>query len=528
MTESSLLAGRSAGILLHVTSLPSLYGIGDIGPAAHDWIDLLAHAGQRWWQILPLGPVGFGDSPYSASSSLAINTLLLSPDLLMQDGLLQPEDVAGASFPSHQVEFEAVRSFKENLLRRAWERFRAGAAPPLRDAFELFRQEQADWIEDYALYAALQDRLTGQPWFEWPRDLARREGPALAEARRSLADDTLRCVFAQFLLNRQWQCLRRHARASGVGLIGDLSIFVAWDSHDVWANPDQFLLDADRRPRFVAGVPPDYFSPTGQRWGNPLYDWEAARREGYAWWSRRMRRTLELVDLVRLDHFRGLEAAWHIPASAATAEIGSWEPGPGADLLEHLQRALTGLPLIAEDLGMITPEVHALRDRFGLPGMCVLQFAFDGNPRNPFLPHNHLRNSVVYTGTHDNDTTLGWYQSLDRRAQDQVCLYTNTDGHDIVWDLIRMAWASVGNTAIVPLQDLLMLDGSGRMNHPGLPDGNWRWRVTPDQALTQGLEGLAVLTERYNRLPALVPPASPDPAGPGSIQVSAPDSHCRR
>ena len=241
-----------------------------------------------------------------------------------------------------------------------------------------------------------------------------------------------------------------------------------------------------------------------------------------------MRRTLELVDLVRLDHFRGLEAAWHIPASAATAEIGSWEPGPGADLLEHLQRALTGLPLIAEDLGMITPEVHALRDRFGLPGMCVLQFAFDGNPRNPFLPHNHLRNSVVYTGTHDNDTTLGWYQSLDRRVQDQVCLYTNTDGHDIVWDLIRMAWASVGNTAIVPLQDLLMLDGSGRMNHPGLPDGNWRWRVTPDQALTQGLEGLAVLTERYNRLPALAPPASPAPAGPGSIQANAPDSHCRR
>jgi 4-alpha-glucanotransferase len=516
MIESSPLAARSAGVLLHITSLPAGYGIGDLGPAAHDWIDLLARAGQRWWQILPLGPAGYAGSPYSASSSLAINTLLLSPDLLMQDGLLQQEDVAGASFPPHQVEFEAVRIFKEGLIQRAWERFQASATGSLRQAFELFRLEQADWLEDYALYAALKDRQSERPWFEWPRDLAGRDKLALAGARRELAEPILRHAFAQFLVDRQWQSLRRHARASGVGIIGDLSIFVAWDSHDVWANPSQFLLDEERRPRFVSGVPPDYFSPTGQLWGNPLYDWAAARQEGYAWWIRRMRRALELVDLVRLDHFRGLEAAWHIPAGSATAEIGKWEPGPGADLLEHLQRALSGLPLIAEDLGMITPEVHALRDRFGLPGMCVLQFAFDGDPRSPFLPHNHRRNSVVYTGTHDNDTTVGWYQSLGRREQDQVRVYTNTDGHDIAWDLIRMAWGSVGNTAIVPLQDLLMLGSSARMNQPGRPDGNWRWRATPDQAVKQRLEGLAVLTERYNRFAASVTPASAEPVTVGT------------
>jgi 4-alpha-glucanotransferase len=516
MIESSHLAVRSAGVLLHVTSLPSRYGIGDLGPAAYDWIDLLARCGQRWWQILPLGPVGYGDSPYSASSSLAINTLLLSPDLLMQACLLQPGDVEGTSFSPHQVDFEAVRAFKEELLRRAWERFQAGAAPHLREAFDLFRKEQADWIDDYALYAALKDRQNERPWSEWPADLARRRARALADARRSLAEATQRCAFAQFLADWQWQELHRHAQARGVGIIGDLSIFVAWDSHDVWASPRQFLLDSDRRPRFVAGVPPDYFSPTGQLWGNPLYDWERARREGYAWWIRRMRRTLALVDLVRLDHFRGLEAAWHIPAGSATAEIGSWEPAPGADLLEHLERALGGLPLIAEDLGMITPEVHALRDRFGLAGMSVLQFAFDGDPKNPFLPHNHRRNRVVYTGTHDNDTTVGWYQSLGRKEQEQVLVYTNTDGHDIAWDLIRMAWASVGNTAIVPLQDLLMLDSSGRMNQPGLPERNWRWRVTTDQAVTQRMEALAVLTERYNRLPEPKSPATTEPSPTGT------------
>ena len=317
-------------------------------------------------------------------------------------------------------------------------------------------------------------------WSEWPADLVRRDGRTLAAARRDLAEEIERHVFGQFLADRQWQALRRHARERGVGIIGDLPIFVAWDSHDVWASPGQFLLDADRRPRAVAGVPPDYFSPTGQLWGNPLYDWEAARKDGYAWWVRRMRRTLELVDLARLDHFRGLQAAWHVPVDSVTAEIGSWEPGPGADLLTRLRTALGGLPLIAEDLGMITPAVHALRNRFDLPGMCVLQFAFQGDPRNPFLPHNQRRNSVVYTGTHDNDTTVGWYRSLTPTEQDQVRVYTNTDGHDIAWDLIRMAWGTVANTAIVPVQDLLLLDTSARMNRPGIADGNWRWRLTPD------------------------------------------------
>ena len=514
MTESSPLTVRSAGVLLHVTSLPSAYGIGDVGPAAHAWIDLLARSGQRWWQILPLGPVGFGGSPYSASSSLAINTLLLSPDALITDELLRPSDVAGATFNPRQVEFEKVGTFKDALLRLAWERFQAGAAPDLREPLDAFRRAQADWIEDYALYAALRDRHAGGAWSEWPADLVRREPRTVAAARRDLAEAIERCVFGQFLADRQWQALRRHARERGVGIIGDLPIFVAWDSHDVWASPNQFLLDADRRPRAVAGVPPDYFSPTGQLWGNPLYDWEAARRDGYAWWVRRMRRTMELVDLARLDHFRGLQAAWHVPVDSLTAEIGSWKPGPGADLLTRLRTALGGLPLIAEDLGMITPAVHALRNRFDLPGMSVLQFAFDGDPRNPFLPHNQRRNSVVYTGTHDNDTTVGWYRSLTPTEQDQVRVYTNTDGHDIAWDLIRMAWGTVANTAIAPVQDLLLLDTSARMNRPGVADGNWDWRLTQDQPVAARLEGLAVLTERYDRLPTTEPPVACRPTDP--------------
>ena len=460
-----------------------------MGPAAYEWIDLLARSGQRWWQLLPLGPVGFGGSPYSASSSFALNPLLVSPDLLVQDGLLRAGDVDEAAFSAHQVDFETVAAFKAGLLHKAWERFRSGGAGNLKEAFDDFRQGQAVWIEDYALYAALKDRHEKRAWSEWPADLVRRKPQALAGARRDLADAITRCAFEQFLVDRQWQVLRRHARERGVGIIGDLPIFVAWDSHDVWASPKEFLLDAARRPRFVAGVPPDYFSPTGQLWGNPLYDWKKARREGYAWWIQRMRRVLALVDLVRLDHFRGLEAAWHVPVDSATAEKGSWEPAPGADLLEHLRLALGGLPLIAEDLGMITPAVHALRDQFELPGMCVLHFAFDGDPKNPFLPHNHHRNSVVYTGTHDNDTTVGWYRSRSQIEQDRVRVYTNAEGHDIAWDLIRMAWGSVANTAIVPVQDLLMLDSSGRMNRPGIAGGNWRWRFTPDQPVAQAAGG---------------------------------------
>jgi 4-alpha-glucanotransferase len=508
MAESCPLAQRSAGVLLHVTSLPSGYGIGDLGPAAYEWVDLLARSGQRWWQILPLGPVGYGGSPYSASSSLAINTMLLSPDLLVKDDLLRAGDIAGAAFSPHRVEFETVRGFKDRIVRLAWDRFRGGAAAHLRDALDAFRTAQADWVEDYALYAAIKDSRGGRAWSEWPSGLVRREPRTLAAARRSLADAVERCVFGQFLADRQWQALRRHARERCVGIFGDLPIFVAWDSHDVWASPAQFLLDADRRPRYVAGVPPDYFSPTGQRWGNPLYDWKAAERDGYAWWIRRMRRTMELVDVVRLDHFRGLQAAWHVPVESPTAEIGTWGPAPGADLLARLRQALGGLPLIAEDLGMITPDVYELRDRFGLPGMCVLHFAFDGDPKNPFLPHNLRRNSVVYTGTHDNDTTVGWYGGLTPRERDQVRVYTNTDGHDMAWDLVRMAWSTVARTAIVPVQDLLMLDSSGRMNRPGVPEGNWAWRLTADQPLAERLEGLAVLTERYNRLPETEPAAA--------------------
>lgn len=505
MADTTPIPCRSSGLLLHVTSLPSAYGIGDVGPAAYEWIDLLAKSRQRWWQILPLGPIGPGDSPYSSFSAMGANTLLVSLDLLIKDELLARRDLPSVTLPPHVVDYEAVRPFKEEALQRAWRRFSQGAAPSLRSALEAFRAKHAGWLSEFSLYAALKQRFGGVAWYDWPKPLARREPAALAAARRELTERTAYQDFCQFLLHRQWEEMRQYAHERGVGIIGDLPLFVTVDSVDVWANPGEFLLDAERRPTFVAGAPPDCFSPTGQLWGNALYDWRRMREDGYRWWTQRMECALRFADLVRLDHFRGLEAAWHIPAGSETAATGSWQPGPGADFLGHLQAAFGRLPVIAEDLGFITPAVRRLRDQFALPGMAVLQFAFDSDAKNPYLPHNHLRNMVVYTGTHDNDTTVEWFWSAGETHRQRVRTYTCADGHDIAWDLIRMAWASVANLAIVPLQDVLMLDGTHRMNRPGVPTGNWRWRFTAAHPVAAQLEGLEGLTERYDRLPPTLP-----------------------
>jgi 4-alpha-glucanotransferase len=494
-------SSRSAGILLHVSSLPGPYGIGDLGPAAHAWVETLVRAGQSWWQVLPLGPTGYGDSPYQCFSAFAGNPFLISPDRLVHDGLLKGSELGGVDFPAERVQFETVIPYKLRVTARAWENFRGGAARALAGPFEQFCRQEADWLEDFALFMALKEAHGNVSWQQWPEELRLRRPEALARVRQDLSEAVDLHRFRQFLFARQWQELRQHAHERGLRFVGDMPIFVAIDSADVWAHPDLFLLDAQRRPTFVAGVPPDYFSATGQLWGNPLYDWEAHRQTRFAWWIARFRQTMQQVDLVRLDHFRGFEAYWEIPAGQPTAEVGRWVPGPGAELFRALEAALGPLPVIAEDLGVITPPVDALRQQFGWPGMRILQFAFGGAFEERFLPHCYERNTVVYTGTHDNDTTHGWYNQLAENELRFLRRYApGTDG-DVAWDLIRLAWASVADWALAPLQDVLSLGTEARMNLPGRPWGNWRWRFTEDQLLPARLDKLADLTDVYRRAP---------------------------
>jgi 4-alpha-glucanotransferase len=491
---------RSAGILLHPTSLPGPFGIGDLGPAAYAWVDALVRGRQSWWQILPLGPTGYGDSPYQAFSAFAGNPYLVSPDLLIRDGLLKDADLGGVRFPAERVDYGPVIQFKLRILTHAWEKFQARVAPSLVPQFDDFCRQQAHWLDDYALFMALKEAHGGASWLQWPKELVLREPAALQKARQTLAEAVGPHKFRQFLFFKQWRALKGYANEKGIRLIGDVPIFVSSDSADVWANPELFRLDQQRRPAVVAGVPPDYFSATGQLWGNPLYNWEALRRTGYAWWIDRLRATLEQVDVVRLDHFRGFEAYWEVPAGMPTAQIGHWVAGPGAAFFEAVQTALGGLPLIAEDLGVITPEVEALRDHFHLPGMRILQFAFGGATEHRFLPHNYEPNTLVYTGTHDNDTTWGWYRTITESERDFVRRYLARDGGDIVWDLIRLAWASVADSALAPLQDMLNLGTEARMNRPGNPSGNWTWRFTTSQLTPTVLGRLGELTELYARV----------------------------
>jgi len=493
---------RASGVLLHVTSLPSPYGIGDLGPAAFDWVDRLHDAGQRWWQALPLGPTGYGDSPYQCLSSFAGNELLISPDGLIDDGLLRATDCAPGAFSPSVVDYEKVVPFKVRLLEIAWTRFSAGARPDLRSAYERFCRAHGLWLDDYALFRALKARYDGACYLEWPVDLVRRTPAALAQARRELADAIDVARFAQFLLARQADRLERHAHDRGVRLIGDLPFFVSPDSSDVWANPELFLLGKDHRPTVLAGVPPDYFSADGQLWGNPVYDWDALRRSGYRWCVDRVRALLAQLSVIRLDHFRAFAAAWHVPAEASTARAGQWVRGPGAEFFQAVEKELGTLPFIAEDLGLITPDVTALRDQFRLPGMRVLQFAFDGKADNPHLPDNYVPDIVVYTGTHDNATTRGWYEALSAMEQQSVWQRLGRSrgaAAEVAPALLRLAWESVAALAIAPLQDLLNLGNEARMNVPGRADGNWRWRCTEEMLSTPAFEWLRDLTRTSGR-----------------------------
>jgi 4-alpha-glucanotransferase len=499
---------RASGLLLHVTSLPSSYGIGDLGSSAFLWIDRLHDAGQRWWQALPLGPTGYGNSPYQPMSSFAGNALLISPGELIADGLIEASDTQ-SHFSADAVDYDSVLPFKQRLLETAWTNFKAGqrsdtdlSETDLATAYDEFCARQAHWLEDYALFRALKEKYRQAYYLEWPAELVRRSPSALAEARRELASQMDQVRFAQFLLFRQADQLKEHAHARGVSLIGDLPFFVSPDSSDVWANPELFLLDEQHRPRFVAGVPPDYFSATGQLWGNPVYSWDAVRATGYRWCIDRLRALLAHVDVIRLDHFRGFAAAWHVPAGAPTAQSGQWVAGPGAGFFQAVQTELGHLPFIAEDLGVITPDVQALRDQFQLPGMRVLQFAFDGHADNPYLPQNFVHNTVAYTGTHDNATTRQWYEELpDYQRQNFWSYLKRAPGTsaDAAPELMRLAWSSPAELAIAPLQDLLNLGSEARMNVPGRADGNWRWRVREDMLSPQAFQRLQDLTESSNR-----------------------------
>ncbi len=517
---------RASGILLHPTSLPGSRGIGEIGREARAFIDFLAATGQRWWQVLPLGPTGYGNSPYQSHSSFAGNRLLIDPDDLIEQGWLKPEECPNdPRTMTELVDFDAVAPIKDHWLELAFERFDAEASNPARDDF---LSANLVWIEDYALYSAIKDAEQGRPWHLWPTDLARRDPKALATSRDTLARRVRYHEFVQLVFQAQWRRLREHCDENGIKLIGDLPIFVAHDSADVWANPDLYQLDDRGLPTVVAGVPPDYFSETGQLWGNPLYRWDVHAATDYTWWTNRLRFLLTRVDLVRIDHFRGFEAYWEIPAGAPTAAPGRWVEGPGAPFFESLRRKLGSLPLIAEDLGLITPAVEALRDQFELPGMRVLQFGFGpdfGSEKH--LPHRYPPHCVAYTGTHDNDTTVGWLTSHDvattqssseieaERAFARRYLGTGGSAH---WEMIRLAFASVADTAIVPMQDVLGKDGRARMNLPGRAGGNWGWRMRAGELGQGDYDRLAELTAVFSRWngppPAAIDPRHREPANP--------------
>ncbi len=507
-------SARTSGILLHPTSLPGPFGIGDLGPTAHAFAAFLMASGQTLWQVLPLGPTGYGDSPYACYSAFAGNTLLISPELLVKDGLLITEDLEEyPTLPGGQVDFSAVHQHKPLLLLKAFRQFKTAADQTLAAEFASFNESQASWLDDYALFQSLKDAHGGAAWNKWDSELVRREPGALAAAREKFRDQIEAQKFYQFLFYRQWHALKSHCNERGIRIIGDLPIFVAHDSADVWTDPEQFKLEKNGTPIVVAGVPPDYFSATGQLWGNPLYNWRRMLADGFQWWLKRVQATLSVVDFVRIDHFRGFAACWEIPGVDKTAERGRWVEAPGRELFTTIRKDLGILPIIAEDLGVITPDVVALRDEFGFPGMRILQFAFSGDTTNIDLPHNYVPNVVAYTGTHDNDTTVGWFSSVagpgSTRTAEQIererafCLdYLNTAGEEIHWDFIRAVLASVANTAIVPMQDLLGLGNEARMNLPNSTEGNWKWRFEPNAIEDVLAERLRKLTRLYGRMPA--------------------------
>ena len=493
---------RYSGILLHPTSLPGPYGIGDLGKNAYDFIDFLDKAGQSVWQCLPLGPTGFGDSPYQSFSSFAGQPLLISPDLLVKDKLL-PENflqlLPPPGFNDYLVNYGDIIPWKTSVLKMAASNFFSHSEHGLKKEFSRFCHEEKDWLEDYALFMALKDLHGGKCWHDWEPEMIRLSEHSRSHVIHENRDAFDYYCFVQFIFFRQWRALHEYASEKHILIIGDLPIFVAPDSADIWANQDLFQLDSKGFPTAVAGVPPDYFSETGQLWGNPLYDWEAHRKTGYDWWIRRIQSTLRIVDIVRIDHFRGFEAYWSVPAGSETAIKGKWVKGPGAGLFHALEKKLgKDLPIIAEDLGIITPEVEKLRDSLHLPGMKVLQFAFDA-PESDYLPYLYPENCICYTGTHDNDTTVGWYQKASEKARDKVRRYMSCDGSNIHWDFMRTAISSTARYAIFPMQDVLGYGSDCRMNQPGVAGGNWSWRFHKNVLTDDLAQALRSTCEVYGR-----------------------------
>ena len=493
---------RSSGILLHPTSLPGKYGIGSLGKEAYKFVDFLKKSNQKLWQIFPLGPTGYGDSPYQCFSSFAGNPYLIDFDLLIEQNLLTEEDLKDVNFGGNEeyIDYGAIYNQKYPLLRKAYENFKANGNKELKEKLETFKTENSSWIDDYSLYISLKNHFNGLPWNEWEDDIRTRKEAAINKYKAELANEIEYHNFIQFLFFTQWNNVKKYANDNGIKIIGDIPIFVAVDSSDAWANPEIFLFDPELKPVKVAGVPPDYFSATGQLWGNPLYDWDKLKELNYKWWVDRVRANLSTCDIIRIDHFRGFDEYWAVPYGDKTAENGTWCPGPRTDLFNAIKNELGELPIIAEDLGTMTQGVIDLREATGFPGMKILGFAFDSKEENDYLPHTYTKNCVVYTGTHDNDTLIGWFTKANEDDKQFARNYLNSrSDNEIHWDAIRGAWSSVANMAIAPIQDFLGLGSEARINTPGLASGNWQWRLK-DGVLTDELaERIAKLTKVYSR-----------------------------
>jgi 4-alpha-glucanotransferase len=491
---------RASGILLHPTALPGAFCIGDLGKEAFGFIDFLVRAGQSVWQILPLGPTGYGHSPYNALSAFAGNPVLIDLQQLVECGDLDDSQLEAVARQSARMNFDQVHALKSTLLQEAGQQFFNNTTAARRQAFDTFCREQSDWLEEFSLFMSLRQEFSGQAWPEWPQGLRTRSPGALQEWREKLAENCRLYCYQQFVFTEQWHKLKAYANRNGLRIFGDIPIFVAYDSADVWANQQLFQLDDQGQATAIAGVPPDYFSKTGQRWGNPLYRWDRLAAEDFLWWLKRFEHQLQNSDMVRIDHFRGFQACWSISPSEATAVNGHWEEVPGRKLFEKLREQRADLPIIAEDLGVITPEVEQLRDDFGFPGMKILQFAFDSGPDNPYLPENHSENCVVYTGTHDNDTTLGWWRSLTKEQKVRVRDYLGTRRPEMPWQLIRLAMASAANLCIIPCQDILSLGKEARFNTPGHATGNWEWQITSGELTDELADRVHSLTATHHRL----------------------------
>ncbi|MGA2822038.1 MAG: 4-alpha-glucanotransferase [Bacteroidales bacterium] len=493
---------RSSGILLHPTSLPGKYGIGTLGKEALHFIDFLVKSKQKLWQILPLGPTGFADSPYQCFSSSAGNPLLIDIDILVKEGLLDKKDLASLdTFDNGPVDYGKVIRSKYPLLKKAMEVFRKNAGKEHKKDFQEFTVTNKNWLEDYALFMSLKEHFKQKPWYQWEKPLKMRKETALKPFYTLLSDQIEFQKFIQYLFFRQWLAIKDYAHQKNIRIIGDIPLYVALDSVDAWANTDLFQFDKEKNPIAVGGVPPDYFSATGQLWGNPLFRWDALQKDHYRWWIERIKSNLVLYDIIRIDHFRGFAAYWAVPYGEKTAVNGKWIPCPGKELFEYIRKEFDEMPIIAEDLGVITDDVEELRDSFGLPGMKILQFAFDSSEENDYIPYNFTKNCIVYTGTHDNDTVKGWFEKAKPEDRKYVLDYMDSSGKDICTDFLRLAWASVANTAIVPMQDLLCLGNEARMNLPGTTVNNWMWRAKSNDFTTELAQKLAKLTVLYGRTP---------------------------